>query len=74
MAAELSSSWRGTLFYSPDTSLVLFRKCKELNSQDLMDAYMDQEVRKFLYNGGKGKLMPVAELVKARNKVSLMGL
>ncbi|CAL2045036.1 unnamed protein product [Caenorhabditis brenneri] len=46
----------------------LARKCKEIGSFELLDAYLDQEVRKFMYNGGKGKLMPVAELVKERNK------
>uniref|UniRef100_A0A8R1I9L7 ANK_REP_REGION domain-containing protein n=1 Tax=Caenorhabditis japonica TaxID=281687 RepID=A0A8R1I9L7_CAEJA len=46
----------------------LARQCKELGSFDILDAYIDGEVRKHLYNGGKGKLMPIAELVKARNK------
>ncbi|EFO88437.1 CRE-OCR-1 protein [Caenorhabditis remanei] len=46
----------------------LARKCKEMDCYEMLDAYLDQEVRKFMYNGGKGKLMPVAELVKARNK------
>ncbi|CAI2354992.1 unnamed protein product [Caenorhabditis sp. 36 PRJEB53466] len=50
------------------TLIKLARKCKELNSNEILDAYMDQEVRKYLYNGGKGKLMPIAELVKIRNK------
>uniref|UniRef100_A0A1I7U767 ANK_REP_REGION domain-containing protein n=1 Tax=Caenorhabditis tropicalis TaxID=1561998 RepID=A0A1I7U767_9PELO len=46
----------------------LARKCKEIDSFELLDAYIDQEVRKYMYNGGKGKLMPIAELVKERNK------
>ncbi|PIC26969.1 hypothetical protein B9Z55_019374 [Caenorhabditis nigoni] len=46
----------------------LARQCKEFGCYDMLDAYLDQEVRKFMYNAGKGKLMPIAELVKARNQ------
>ncbi|KAI6216082.1 Transient receptor potential cation channel subfamily V member 6 [Aphelenchoides besseyi] len=41
-----------------------------LNSGDysLIDGYMETKVRSMMYNGGKGKLESVAELVKRRNK------
>lgn len=37
------------------------------NYKDL-DHAIETEVKKFLYNGGKGKKIPIAELVKIRNK------
>uniref|UniRef100_A0AC34RMY6 Uncharacterized protein n=1 Tax=Panagrolaimus sp. JU765 TaxID=591449 RepID=A0AC34RMY6_9BILA len=41
-----------------------------LNSGDhsLIDGYLDTKLKDFMYNGGKGKLESVAELVKLRNK------
>ncbi|CAD6195654.1 unnamed protein product [Caenorhabditis auriculariae] len=38
------------------------------NDHSFIDAYIDTKVREFLYNGGKGKLVTVTELVKLRNK------
>uniref|UniRef100_A0AC34FQI7 ANK_REP_REGION domain-containing protein n=1 Tax=Panagrolaimus sp. ES5 TaxID=591445 RepID=A0AC34FQI7_9BILA len=41
-----------------------------LNTGDysLIDGYLDSKLKEFMYNGGKGKLESVAELVKLRNK------
>ncbi|CAD5218107.1 unnamed protein product [Bursaphelenchus okinawaensis] len=41
-----------------------------MNSGDfsLIDGYMETKVKDMMYNGGKGKLESVAELVKRRNK------
>ncbi|CAB3409151.1 unnamed protein product [Caenorhabditis bovis] len=38
------------------------------NDNSFIDAYIDTKVREFMYNGGKGKLVTVTELVKLRNK------
>ncbi|CAL2041043.1 unnamed protein product [Caenorhabditis brenneri] len=38
------------------------------NDTSFIDAYLETKVKDFLYNGGKGKLVTVTELVKLRNK------
>ncbi|CAI5451548.1 unnamed protein product [Caenorhabditis angaria] len=46
----------------------LARTCKEMKSMEMLDAYIENELRDYMYNSGKGKLVAVAELVKLRNK------
>ncbi|CAD6199037.1 unnamed protein product [Caenorhabditis auriculariae] len=50
------------------TLMRLARQCKEIGDVAMLDAYIERECKPFLYNAGKGKLMPVAELVKLRNE------
>lgn len=47
----------------------IFRYAIISSDTSFIDAYLETKVKDFLYNGGKGKLVTVTELVKLRNKV-----
>lgn len=46
-----------------------FRYSMKSGDNSILDSYIDTKIREFMYNGGKGKVCTITELVKMRNKV-----
>ena len=44
------------------------RYAMQSGDHSFIDGYMEEKIKDFMYNSGKGKLESVAELVKRRNK------